>query len=37
MVTRPMFVSLALSLVLFSAPNAQTDKPEIVWQFEAGG
>ena len=37
MLTRPSFVSLALLVVLVPAPNAQTDKPEILWQFEAGG
>ena len=37
MLTRPSFVSLALLVVQVPAPNAQTDKPEILWQFEAGG
>ena len=31
------FVSLALLVVLVPAPQPQTDTPEIVWQFEAGG
>ena len=37
MFTRPMFVSLALLVGLVPAPQGQSDKPEIVWQFDAGG
>jgi hypothetical protein len=37
MSARASVVSLALLTSLISAPNAQTDKPEILWQFEAGG
>jgi hypothetical protein len=37
MVTRPRFCALALLAVLVSTPHAQTQKPEILWQFEAGG
>jgi|RhiMetdeSRZDD1v2_1073273.scaffolds.fasta_scaffold15623_5 hypothetical protein len=37
MLTRRSFVSLTLLATLGPAPYAQTDKPEILWQFEAGG
>jgi hypothetical protein len=37
MTPRPMFASLALLAVLTAAPHSQTQKPEILWQFEAGG
>lgn len=37
MVTRPRFCALSLLAVLVSTPRGQTQKPEILWQFEAGG
>jgi hypothetical protein len=37
MVTRQRFFALALLAVLVSTPHGQTQKPEILWQFEAGG
>jgi hypothetical protein len=37
MITRSTVVSLALLAVLAAAPHTQTQKPEILWQFEAGG
>jgi len=37
MVTRPRFCASALLAVLVSTPHGQTQKPEILWQFEAGG
>jgi hypothetical protein len=37
MVTRPRLFALGLLTVLVSTSDAQTQKPEIMWQFEAGG
>jgi hypothetical protein len=37
MLTRPRIFALALLAVLVSTPHAQTQEPEILWQFEAGG
>jgi hypothetical protein len=37
MVTHARSAALALLAFLVSAPHAQTQKPEILWQFEAGG
>jgi hypothetical protein len=37
MVTRSVFFTSALLAVLISAPHAQAQKPELLWQFEAGG
>ena len=37
MVTRLVFFASALLAVLVSTPYAQPQKPEILWQFEAGG
>jgi hypothetical protein len=37
MLTGPRFISVALLALLIPAPQASTQKPEILWQFEAGG
>jgi hypothetical protein len=37
MVTRPRCFTLALLAVLVSTLHGQTQTPEILWQFEAGG
>ena len=37
MIIRTRFVSSALLAVLVLAPHAQTQAPEIIWKFEAGG
>jgi hypothetical protein len=37
MVTRLRFLASALLAVLVSALHAQIQKPEVLWQFEAGG
>lgn len=37
MTMRLRLMSLSLLALLVPAPNAQTQKPEILWQFEAGG
>jgi hypothetical protein len=37
MTTRLRLMSLGLLALLVSAPHAQTQKVEILWQFEAGG
>jgi hypothetical protein len=37
MTMRSRLLSLGLLALLVPAPNAQTQKPELLWQFEAGG
>jgi hypothetical protein len=37
MTMRLRLMSLGLLALLVPALNAQTQKPEILWQFEAGG
>jgi hypothetical protein len=37
MMTRTGLISLALMAALAPRPVDQTQKPEILWQFEAGG
>ncbi len=37
MLARPSLASSAVLTVLILAPSAQSSKPEILWQFEAGG
>ena len=34
---RPFLVLFGLLSALSLAPHAQSEKPDIVWQFEAGG
>jgi hypothetical protein len=37
MMTRTQFISLALLAALSRPPAVQSQKPELLWQFEAGG
>ena len=37
MVRHQRFFAFALLAVLGATPHGQTQKPEILWQFEAGG
>ena len=37
MVPQPGFCALALLAMLVATPQARSQKPEILWQFEAGG